>query len=238
MKYIGIDLATKSLAVSIIDYNPDFIREMNQQLDDWIEYKNRYIEWCAESGMEDIETLLIQFNKTLDKITDVLDGRLKILDMSVVDLIPGDKVADVSVVDRTTKLHQYMNTIFDSKLSLYKPQDMTFLLEYQMGPNIKSNLVASQVIYHLAKYRNGDNIVLVGPSLKNKIMIGDREAHYSNFVNRYTTLYAANKNHTKFNLQRLLEFTGDKFPPKGIKKANVDDIADTVMMTMAWLLKN
>lgn len=236
MKYIGIDLATKSLAISIIDYNQDFIKEMNDALDQYIIFKNDFIT----SNKTAIKNLLERFNDTIDRIISILDNRVNVIDMSVVDLIPGNKVSDISVVDRTHRLYNYMNGIFDAKLYPYKPEEMTFLLEYQMGPNVKSNVISSQILYHISRYRNrtGSNIVLVGPSLKNKIMIGGYDSHYSNFVNKYTTLYAANKNHTKYNLQKFLEFVGSPFPPPGIKKANIDDIADAVIMTMAWILKS
>jgi hypothetical protein len=235
MKYISFDLATKSLAISIIDYNSNYITDITTAYNSYLKYKKTF-------NSKDLNKLILRYNELLDIIQKIIETKIHIQYATVVDLIPNKKVVDVSVIERTSKLYHYMNGPFQELMNEHckcSNEEMIFLLEYQMGPNVKSSMVSAQILYHITKYQNAkmDNIILVGPSLKNKVVIGGNDSHYSNFVEKYTTLYASNKNHTKYNLLKLLDYLDCKDIISGIAKKNIDDIADSVMMSIAYILK-
>ena len=118
-----------------------------------------------------------------------------------------------------------------------------------MGPNDKSRNVCSQILYH---YCNTDfnfnsvtdlicdkniykyNVEIVGPSLKNKINM-DIEKPYSYFINKYAKAYDANKAHSKNNFLYWTKYKNIEYMIKDIKKKNLDDIADSCNMILAWI---
>jgi hypothetical protein len=102
------------------------------------------------------------------------------------------------------------------------------------------------------------NVHLIGPSLKNKIHFDDGGKMH-NFYSKYTKTYNANKAQSKYNCHKWMEiFHGasskkkkNKTPNKPhdssnasalsmydkIKAKNKDDISDSFMMAIAWLIK-
>ena len=125
------------------------------------------------------------------------------------------------------------------------------LLEYQMGPNDKSRNVCSQILYH---YSTSDNqfktsldthsnavsatnvydIEIIGPSLKNKLNFNKSES-YSHIIKKYVTNYNANKKHSVCNMLHWLSVLHLDKLIKKIKKSNLDDVADSFNMAIAWI---
>jgi hypothetical protein len=240
MYVVSWDIASKSLAVSIIYFNHNWVRDLKLI---HLEF-NKYVKDCTNPI--DIYKYTIQ---VLDEIDKLLDNMIQPIFLDVVDLIPGQKLKDTTVILRTSRLKAYLSYI-DNKLNELEG-DIQILLEYQMGPNDKSRNVCSQILYH---YSNNDfdfsntseiktepsqnlvkyNIEIVGPSLKNKINFNP-DKPYSYFTKKYVKLYDANKNHSKENLLYWLKEKKIEHMIKNIKKKNLDDIADSVNMTLAWL---
>lgn len=246
VKIISVDLANKSLAISIIDYNLDYINDIKLICDAYLETKKIYMTILQKQKQtqteiqKQLQNLINAYNLMIDGIMNVMNTKIKIELLTVVDLIPGEKVSDTDIIYRSRKLHKYLNLTLDPIIAnLGVPNsDLLFLLEYQMNANIKSNAVANQIIYHFSKYSTDiENIKLIGPSLKNKVAVGDHTSHYSNFVEKYKTLYASNKNHAKHNFLKLLDFLDKREMIKNIPKKNIDDIADSVIMSLAYVLK-
>lgn len=108
------------------------------------------------------------------------------------------------------------------------------LVEYQMSANDKSRCISQQILYH---YVDICEVVLVGPSLKNKICLStdDRLAH-STFMEKYSSKYTANKNHTKANFLHWLKLNNcsHMIADNKIKKKNIDDIADAFMQILGY----
>ena len=229
---ISIDTATKSLAVSIIEYRLD----TTSSIADLYSVYKRTIRQIDQIDQIDQSIQRAElFIKLLDDVNIILDNTVKIHHLDVVDLIPNKKVAETDIIYRSEKLYTYLKTldrVLEPFMNMDKP--VIFLLEYQMGPNIQSSAVSNQLIYHFTKYNK--EIKLIGPSLKNKISLGP-DLYYSNFVEKYKTLYAANKNHTKANFLKFLELTGNTDKISHIKKSNVDDIADSVCMSLVYMEK-
>lgn len=229
----SFDVATKSLALSLIEYyNPyDDISNL------WRVYKSNKSDRLSKFDVSKNINLYIQL---LDDINKILDKTIKIHILEVSDLIPNKKISETSSVERTRELHAYLSAV-DEKIAkvLKKPDELVVLIEYQMNANDKSRTIAAQVMYHFTKY----NIPIhyVGPSLKNKLFFkSDLHSNYQNFIERYTTNYAANKNHTKYLLKILLNKLGKASQEmiSNIKKKNIDDIADSTIMSVAWYFNN
>jgi hypothetical protein len=92
---------------------------------------------------------------------------------------------------------------------------------------------AKSDMHHPNAGRKQPHLKVVGASVKNSIFFCE-DGRYENFIKRYSTNYAANKAHCKFN---LCHWAGLHDPTllKGIKKRNWDDVADAFMMIMGWL---
>lgn len=238
MNVISFDTATKSLAISIIKYNTNFSDDLTLLYNNYKANQELNIKHLSGS-IEAVDN----YNKLLQDTIKLVDERIQIKYLDVIDLIPDQKVSDTDVIYRTEKLYNFMNHRFDKILKdhVTDNESMIFLLEYQMGPNVKSNAISTQLIYHLAKYISYSNYVdikLVGPSLKNKVYIGGDENKHSEFIEKYKTNYAANKNHTKHNFLKLIAGLNKQEMIKDINKKNIDDIADSVFMSLAFVIKN
>lgn len=236
MYFISFDVATKSLAVSIIEYNINYLDDIEAAI---IEYhKNK----PNLQGSKNINKLLEAYICLLDQTKKIFDTKMKIIDLRVKDLIPGKKLSETTIVERTSALYKYLCEI-DQKIAdlNLEPKDILFLIEYQMGPNDKSRVISSQIMYHFTKFAttidSEPNIQLVGPSLKNKIIIGGLDSNYSEFLEKYSCNYTANKNHAKYNFIKLIKYLDVEHMINGIRKKNIDDIADSVLMSLAYRLK-
>lgn len=227
MYIISIDTATKSMALSIIEYNTEINKQISE-LYTLYKYNKKKVTTITE--------VLQLYIDLLDNISNLIENKIKIHHLDVIDLIPGKKISETDIIFRTKQLHIYLKKIDILIDKLDESKKKLFLLEYQMGPNIQSNVISSQLMYHFTKYSDSE-IKIIGPSLKNKVYIGGDDGKYSNFLEKYKTLYAANKNHTKYNFLKLMSYlNNNNF--SHIKKKNIDDIADSVLMSLAYYLTN
>lgn len=242
MYILGYDVASKSLALTIIYFNDNWeteLQKIKKKFNDKLKSVESPIKIC-EIALEYID----QIDKLLDNII------IPIL-FDVVDLIPNQKVKDTSVISRASRLKSYLLSVDQYLSSLDISADNTYkiLLEYQMGPNDKSRNVCSQILYH---YSNTDfnfnnvldlscdaiinkyDVEIIGPSLKNKINM-DIQKPYAFFINKYTKSYDANKAHSKNNFIYWINKKNISHMIKNIKKKNLDDIADSCNMILAWI---
>ena len=239
MHIISYDIASKSLAISIIYFNKNWKSELKTKRDSYnsnISKLDNPIDICKYT---------INYLLEIDKLASEL---INLIYVDIIDLIPGEKLKDTTAILRTSRLKSYLKAI-DKKL-VDLNDDIIVLLEYQMGPNDKSRNVCSQILYHysdsdsnfsnvniidkpnnLHKYK----IEILGPSLKNKINF-IKETPYSYYTRKYTKLYDANKNHSKENFIYWINKNKMTHMIKNIKKKNLDDIADSFNMAFAWLL--
>ena len=292
MYILSYDIASKSLALSLIFVNKLYLNEqiilfnrinvLTNNLSK-IKYDKKKSK-CVIDILKDIVILL-------DKLIFYKCNITSLLLFDIVDLIPNRKLRDTSSILRSNILKSYLNyidkiiytTILDNEKYIHNKKeinisnnniiDVKVLLEYQMGPNDKSRNVCSQILYNYSqnnKYNfkslnhqpnllNTENIInfnkinytvdIVGPSLKNKINLDDNKTHQF-FLNKYSTKYDANKKHSICNLLSWINHKIDNLdklntPNKNIynlikivPKKNLDDIADSINMTLAWLKYN
>lgn len=249
MHVISVDVATKSLAVSIINYNLTISDQIANLYKIYINEKNSLLGLLLGDNTTTntntdkniiLNQILDKYVKLLDNITKYYNDKMVINYLDVVDLIPNQKVKETTTIMRTSKLHAYLHNLDNIIIKNTYSNNCIFLIEYQMGPNDKSRVISSQIMYHFTKYTNNTNnqIYLVGPSLKNKIVIGNDNSLYANFLEKYQTNYTANKNHSKYNFLQLLKYLKKEDLTKNILAKNLDDIADSVLMSLAYILTN
>ena len=242
MLFLGFDVATKSMGVSLIEYNATWETDI-------INIINKSSVDCDTYDVLDYITYFIQ---VLDKIDARLNKVYNPIFLDVVDLIPKKKVKGTSPMLISQRLAGYLCGISGFIQQHHSNSKLTVLLEYQMGPNDKSRGIGSQVLYHFSNPNNNynnvfnlpkkkmpNNIVvkIVGASLKNKVNY-DKEKPHSFFVGKYAKMYTANKKHSIHNFLYWLNLCGFNNLIKPFKKKNYDDIADAVNMTIAWIIKN
>jgi len=240
MRIISYDIASKSLAVAIIDFNENWEEEIkNISTELRADLNCLHCLHCL-AGSVGLSSLSVILEK-LNKINDILDV-IKPVFFDVVDLIPGKKLKETDVILRAARLKAFLTTI-DS----YVCDSLKILLEFQMGPNDKSRNVGSQILYHYSNVDYGFksaylnktgttsqvSIEIIGPSLKNKINL-DPDNTYQSFIHKYAKTYDANKKHSIANMMFWLNKTNIDMISK-IKKSNYDDIADAITMTLAWI---
>ena len=256
MYIISYDIASKSLAVSIIYFNDGWKKEFN-------EIKNNYHTELTKLIPPNISIKKCKcINTYVNKLEILMDTMIIPKFFDVVDLIPNKKLKETTTILRTTRLKaylQYIDGVIESivceanKCKANKCNtNFKVLLEYQMGPNDKSRTIGSQVLYHYSNLNNEFvnstvcksnieistghkmDIEIIGPSLKNKINL-DIDKHYEFFMKKYSKSYDANKAHSKANFLYWVKSKNIEYMIKNIKKKNLDDIADSVTMTLAWL---
>ena len=294
MFIISYDIASKSLAMSIIYFNDEW-RDDLQKIN--TEFHNE--KQTCDTSVDLCKCVL----KYIDKLEALVDGLIKPIILDVVDLIPGKKLKETSVILRASRLASYLKYVdflIDTHIGYGNKHKV--LLEYQMGPNDQSRNVGSQILLHYATVDTGfkcvhgvaskicdfkgsddsqnlsatvaskicdfkgsddsqnllatvadmnafnDKLIelehenqldrydveIVGPSLKNKINLVKDQPH-SFFIQKYTKSYDANKAHSKANFLYWIKTKKAELMIKNIKKKNLDDIADSVNMTLAWI---
>lgn len=228
IKIISFDVANKSLAIAQLEIIniKKIMHQINNIITDQIQNESRVD--CYKNIIE-----LLKYTKQLIPLP------INFLHLEVCDVIPGKKVSETTSIDRANGLYTKLNQLckqFNKKWI----SDAHILIEYQMGQNKKSGEVASQIIYHFLQYIPPENIHIIGPSLKNKLYyLDDVKSTHNYYVNKFVKLYDANKAHTKYLFNRLIEIYKLDSEKENkltlIKKRNYPDIADAICQAIAWV---
>lgn len=214
MLYLSIDCANKSLAIGLYKVDNNLfknIKDCNHQ-------HNNY-------NINDYEYLKNKYQT-----------QIQILHCEVIDIIPGQKVQEVSIIDRSYKLKQVLNELNDKLQVHYNNEIVNVLIEYQMNINDKSRSVSNQLIYEYSDI-NKYKIIIMKPMLKNTVYL-DTSLQYCNIIKNYNSSYRCNKNHAKLNFLYFIDTFNLQDKIKNIKKSNLDDIADTFMQMIAYIIYN
>jgi hypothetical protein len=244
MLFISFDAANKSLAISIIEYNI-VDKQIENLYSDYKQFKN------ANSN---IESILEKYNELLANVNELLENRIVFRYFDVVDLIPNRKLKETNIIERTYYLIEYLkkiSIIIDHTMKTNKivgsnkTNDLTFLIEYQMGPNDKSRVISNQILSFSIQYLLDkklvnkenvfDRIKLLGPSLKNTLYIkNDKLSYHHYYISNYNNNYRANKEHTKYIITKLTPYFGKRYNVNltKINKKNIDDIGDSVCLSL------
>jgi hypothetical protein len=214
----------------------------------------------VDFNSEQLIQVLDQITKKLKEINNIQNSCLQLLYCDVFDLLPGKKVKETTSMLRSSRLKGCLNLIDMMCKAKSTNRIDKVLVEYQMNANDKSREVCSKIIQHYVRpdYNidsfadcNKDyikkfmlnvekddikypEVIIVKPAVKNTIHLSDDLA-YGNFIAKYRSNYTANKNHCKENFLYWTVIFKQSAKIIGIKKKNLDDIADSFMMALAWI---
>ncbi len=166
-----------------------------------------------------------QIEKNINLCIDLINNYAIIHITKVYDLTKGKKI------DTVTRLNLLKKCLTELDSTLQIVPDY-ILVEYQMSANDKSRCISNGIVYHYCNQQ----VILVGPSLKNKVWFSDNLKH-GVFMAKYSNKYTANKNHTKANFLYWLKIYDLEhlISENKIAKKNIDDIADAFMQVWGWL---
>jgi hypothetical protein len=206
--YLSFDCATKTLAFSLMAFD---IRSLRRRVPDLRRKCAEYSAYLRDLQAQ-IKTALITPAKPLPQVVCENISRVKnaiaainaelaqyveLVDGETVDLCPGIADKDIHTVPRVQALIPYIESRVMPAVAKHCGGDsIIVLVEFQMGVNAPSRVIASSLITLFIKH----DVRIVGPSLKNKISLFD-SGKYCFYIEKYTTLYTANKAHTKANLE-------------------------------------
>lgn len=151
------------------------------------------------------------------------------ISMKVYDINDGQKTKDTSTADKAIGLKKVLTDLDGSIIDTIGLQ-VIVLIEYQMNANHGANAIFNMLMYH---YAGRYPIHVMKPSWKNTIALHP-SLTLSKFLGTAGSNYRANKNHTRYNMLYLLTMIDRLDLIKGIKAANQDDIADTLMQALAY----
>jgi len=232
--YVGFDCATKTFAFSIskVDLRTATARaRIKEQTLAALELLRRAKTLAASDP--------VKAGQLLEKIApavDALDAEtrefIRIMDGETVDLVPGVADDDIPTVQRVRAVVRYIKTRVRPAIEKFIPPEEPFraVVEFQMGPNAKARVVASSLITLFAE----EDVIIVGPSLKNKVHACE-EGRLCYFTPRYSSAYSANKAQAKFNFLKLEEVFGTNIP--ATKPASLrGHIADSFMQKIGHIV--
>lgn len=248
MRILSIDPATKSLAVSILDFNENWKNDIMALGREHRESFHK--EKDVEIRLKILHHWIINMKRTMD---DIIQLRY----VNVFNLIPGTKIDKIPLVDRLQRLKGVVEYIkfVNGKMPGFVPIEK-ILIEYQMS--LQSHDISTALAYAFAPIEHGfsfsgthmnftyefhnsiiktHSVEIVGPALKGKVYFGS-EGRMQNFRKKYMGNYTSNKAHSKYNFLKWIDEHECQDLIKGIPKANIDDIADSFIMAYAWAIKH
>jgi hypothetical protein len=161
-------------------------------------------------------------------------GFVRLVDGETKDLFPGRPDKEISTVERLRAVARYVagriRPALERHVAPAGEGRAQIVIEYQMGQNSPARAVAAALIALFAE----ENVIIVGPSLKNKVATCEA-GRYCYFAEKYATSYTANKAHAKFNFARLEELFGTEIPAT-VPASLRGHIADSFMQVIGHLV--
>jgi hypothetical protein len=247
-KFIGWDCANKTLAWSYVTIDTDILVKINAQLQVMKAALDVYKATldgptACNEGPHNYDDFIAKIQAAVSNMNVTVGNFIQYHSYGVIDVLNGKKVADTSPVDRTRALWQFLST--HPTISSLAPGTVP-IIEYQ-PPKIgtKTNGAASMVSHQLMFYYINSGPILVDPKLKNTISCGPEmtlecflSAEMPKHKSMKDTRYAARKIHSRENYLYLLNTLGMQHITRGIRKGVLDDLADSTMQIIAYLVTN
>jgi hypothetical protein len=232
--FLSFDCATKTFAFGLVRVDAEAIRAGGPGLRARARAAEEVLRRAGELAGVDparARALVATVALAVAAMDAEARGYFCLADGEAVDLFPGRSDDDIPTVERVRAVARYVAARVRPAVARHVPpgERHRVLVEYQMGPNAPARTVATALVTLFAD----DDVVIVGPSLKNKVAVCD-EGQYYRFAERYARAYDANKAHTKYNFARLEAAFGSGIPasrPPGLR----GHIADSVMQVLGHL---
>jgi hypothetical protein len=230
--HVGFDCATKTFAFSVCYVDFEGFRAAAPALRARARACAEMLRRAEGSAPEEALNLHRSARRALEALDKEVGGFLKIADGETVDLFPGRPDDDVGTVERIKAVSKYIRERVRPSVAARVPpsERLRIVIEFQMGQNSRARTVASALVALFAD----DDVIIVGPSLKNKVFVCE-EGRYGNFASKYAAAYGANKAHAKFNFAVLEAAFGTEIPetkPKSLR----GHIADSFMQVLGYLI--
>lgn len=256
---ISFDIANKSLAVAVLEINEinyynlknKIISENsinNMNANENVNKKQDSVK--KSSSIIKTKKLISQIKNLNNKVSNILNSlnnNIIIHILEVKDLLDGKLLSDTNLIQRTHFLSKYLmnlDKLIKEKINIEWGEiynSCEVLIEYQMNSNDKSRTIQNQILYHYINKLNNERIHIVNPGLKNQIFCYSSEKgiynKYGDFIEKYSTNYSANKNHSKACFLDFLKKRKCFDLVVKIKKKNLDDIADAFIMAIVFYTK-
>ena len=232
MWYLSFDCATKTFAFSLSYVNICPIHINNAILE--LSEINTILELSEINNLLELSKL-IEFAELLKKINEkkymIKKSIIDIVDGETINLFPNIADNKILPVERVKALVSYIKSrIFENPIWQKIPKnELTILIEFQMGSNHKANIISTALITLFAEY----NVELVKPSLKNKVYINEDGKH-KHFIKKYSQLYSANKAHAKYNFDQIEKIFGTQI--KASTSTERGHVADSFMQILGNLM--
>lgn len=230
--HLGFDCATKTFAFSLscVDIaragNPDWRARADALLES-IDIAQAALDAGDPAEAARLTRLLAPATRALDAETSAL---VRIVDGEMADLFPGRADKDISTIERLRAVARYVTgRIRPAIAAVPAGERLRVVVEFQMGPNAKARAVAAALVTLFAE----EDIIIVGPALKNKIATCEA-GRYCYFAERYATSYSANKAHSVFNFAQIEKVFGTSIPES--TRAQRGHIADSFMQVIGYLV--
>ncbi|GFR88322.1 hypothetical protein ElyMa_002514500 [Elysia marginata] len=161
---------------------------------------------------------------------------------AAVDLVPEKKNKEIPTVERVGAAVEYLRGPVAKALEAaaadgcpaWDSPELNVVVEFQMGANAPARAITIVLLTHFA----GAHTFLVGPAYKNKLWYRSRpDLKHCHFIERYKSLYTANKNHAKAlyfdHIGPLFDHRVDVLHsvPSRLRK----DFADCVLQVLGFL---
>ncbi len=257
-KFLGWDCANRTLAWAYVDIDvhiytkisiladslndlieiycgPGFVKKMRQGLSR--EDRNFYAMTMDDPDFFD------QFTFIIGCLLYFTGQFMTPIYLGVKDVIAGRKVNDVSLVDRTRALCDFL-----TRDAVLCDASGYVVIEHQpikIGSKVnnKSTVVSHQLVFYYTA--GGNSVSMVDPKLKNNFVFRDDityQAYLSHELPRHkdprNARYIARKKHSRDNFLYLLDVFGGMAAVDDISAAVMDDVADAAMGVFAHLISD
>jgi len=236
--HLGFDCATKTFAFSLSRIDLGAFEESKARLRTRvraaIEVLRRAAAMLRDGGdaVPRAAGLVREVAPVLEAADQESRAFVRLADGETVDLFPDRADDDIATVERLRAVVRYVNGRVRPAVRRLVPagESVRVVIEFQMGPNARSRAVAAALVALFAD----DDVIIVGPTLKNKIATCE-EGRYCYFAERYASSYGANKAHAKYNFARFEDAFGTEIPatrPASLR----GHIADSFMQVIGHLV--
>ncbi len=229
--FLGFDCATKTFAYSLSWVDLTAGGEIRRQLDAAKELLRRAEAFNRADNIVEARKAATAAAEAVQSV-DARSRFIRIVAGGVKDLFPGRADKEISTVERIRGVKAYIETNVIPAIAADIPDGSPprVVVEFQMGPNAPSRVVAAALITLFADY----DVFIVGPSLKNKVAIGEK-GRYCYFAEKYKTNYTSNKAHARYNFEQIEKVFGTGIPPTS-PPALRGHIADSFMQILGHLM--